>query len=133
MNQQDTSSGGTYLHYNNVHTDYTLSEDELNRLAYGGQNIWKDFCLICFSIGIAAILNGVNLSVNQKTAFVLTIDIFLNYLFGVVGFALGIFFLIAWIRTYVSVKTTLEEIKKKPKFRVEVTSTSSGPQCVLTL
>jgi hypothetical protein len=116
----------SYIHYDPERTDYSLTGEELKELCEAGQNLWKDVCLVAVSLGIPCLINAVAETATQST-FTLTISLFLNYLVGALGLALGMIFSIAWRRSHCSLQTLIDAIKKKPKMQIIPEITNVGP------
>ena len=129
MSASSTGSPVSYLLYDPERTDYSVSEEELSSLRDAGTNRWKDFCLVAISLGIPCMINAIH---DTSDPFKLSLDLFLNYLFGGVGIALGIVFGILWYQNRNSFETIFQKIKQKPKMRIEVayTGPSSQPDLV---
>jgi len=119
----DVREPGSYLRYNLSRVDYTVTEDELARLKVTGQNPWKDFCLICVSIGIPCLINAI---ATTSIPFSLTLGLFLNYLIGILSLMLGAAFGVMWRRASRELDNLVELIKNKPVMKVESTVTA-GP------
>ncbi|MDA2929324.1 hypothetical protein MYX84_05150 [Acidobacteria bacterium AH-259-O06] len=116
----------SYIHWNPDRTEYSLTEEELDKVHHGGQSIWKDFCLVSTSVGISTMLNAIATTMSQED-FSLTLSLFLNYLFGVVGVILAICFGIAWYKSHKSVGKVLVAIKNKPKMEIGASTLQVGP------
>jgi hypothetical protein len=109
--------GATYIHYQPERVEYAVSEAELTLLCEQTNNIWKDFCIVCTSVGIPCVINAIEAAVRAKP-FTATLDFNLNALFGLVGLVLGLAFGIAWYRTHRSATNVANAIKAKPKVRL---------------
>lgn len=136
MNTERTASGAaSFLRYNPERDDYSVTEEELERLRQGGQNIWKDLCLVNFSLGIPCLLNGIGTTGNPATyTFTnITLALFLNYLFGTIGIILTIVFGITWIITAKRFSKLIQVIKNKQRFPVQITQSSEGSGQVVSL
>ncbi|MBM3300633.1 MAG: hypothetical protein FJY85_11830 [Deltaproteobacteria bacterium] len=107
----------SYIHYDPERTDYSLTGEELKELREGGQNLWKDVCLVAVSVGIPCLINAIAETI-QQSSFALTLSMFLNYLVGVLGLALGVVFSIAWRRSHRSLQSLIDAIKHKPKMQI---------------
>lgn len=121
------SSTSGILYYDPRRTDFTLNEEELSRIKAASQNYWKDFCLVSISVGLPTIINACE---GTKDPFELTLPLFLNYLFGVLGLILFFIFLILWKKTRKDLNIIIDEIKSKPKYLVTVSSTSAETQVI---
>lgn len=111
-----------YIHHDPDRVLYGLSEEELDNVANSSQPLWKDVCLVSLSIGIPTLINAIAIT-KIGDDFSVTLSLFLNYLFGVVGIILGLIFGIAWHRTRKSCKLIIDKIKSRP--RTELTPTTS--------
>ena len=114
-----------YIHHDPDRTCYSVTEDELNNITEKAQPLWKDVCLISFSIGISTLLNAIDRTISQET-FTLDIVIFLNYLFALLGIILGVIFGIAWYQTHISAKNLINRIKSKPKMELNASTSNVG-------
>ncbi|MBI2474002.1 hypothetical protein HYV70_05625 [Candidatus Uhrbacteria bacterium] len=114
-----------YIHHDPDRILYSLSEDELENLSNQAQSLWKDVCLVSFSVGIPTVINAIAELSNQET-FQITITIFLNILIGIMGIALGIVFAIAWHRSHKSIKNVMDNIKARPKIELNPTTSNVG-------
>ncbi|MGD0174864.1 MAG: hypothetical protein ABSC61_10655 [Anaerolineales bacterium] len=108
-------SGNSIIHYEPTREEYTVTNGELEQLANLGKNQWKDFSLVCISIGIPCIINAITL---LRNPFEWSISLFLNSLFGLVGICLFIFFVIMWRSTNKDRYKIISNIKSKPKMQV---------------
>jgi hypothetical protein len=107
----------TYIHYQPERVEYAVSEGELTALCEHTNNVWKDFCIACTSVGIPCLINTMVAAV-RTNPFTVTLEFNLNALFGVVGLILGLAFGIAWWRTHRSAARVAAAIKAKPKMRL---------------
>ncbi|MGD0264747.1 MAG: hypothetical protein ABSD47_07290 [Candidatus Methylomirabilota bacterium] len=107
--------GRQYIHYDPDRTDYSITPEELATLESANSNIWKEVCLVCGPLGLSCLLNAL---ASTKEPFTLTLSLFLNYLFGILGVGLAIVFGIAWCRSRKTFRRIIEGIKKKPKMQV---------------
>jgi hypothetical protein len=119
-----------YIHYNPERTDYSVTIDELARLETAGSNFWKDLCLVCASLGVSCEINAI---AGTPSPFVLSVPLFLNYLFGTLGIVLAVAFGIAWSKTYTGFGKIIEEIKNKPKMEIVPSTTNVGALPAATL
>jgi uncharacterized membrane protein YciS (DUF1049 family) len=110
-------SSRTYIHYDPERTDYSVTAQELQTLIKEGQSLWKDVCLVSVSLGIPTLLNAVA-ETTRQTSFSLTLSMFLNYLFGILGLALGLIFGVAWFRSRQRLHSVVDSIKQKPKMAI---------------
>ena len=110
-------TSATYIHYQAERVEYAVSEGELTMLCEHTNNIWKDFCIACTSVGIPCLINAI-LAAVRTNPFTVTLEFNLNALFGVIGLVLGLAFGIAWWRTHRSAATVAASIKAKPKIRL---------------
>lgn len=113
----------TFIHYDPERIDYSVTPEELARLASAPHSQWKDFCLVSFSVGLPCVLNAIALT---ATPFVLTLAVFLNYLFGVLGIILAIAYGFLWRREHRSHSALLESIRSKPKMKLECRSSGGA-------
>ncbi len=118
-----SSSAKQFLHYNPDRTDYSLTPEELARLESAGSNLWKDFCLLSGSMGVPCVINAFALTPDP---FNLTIVLFLNYLFGVLGVVLCVAFGIAWFKSARQFSSIIQQIKSKPKMEIIPSTTNIG-------
>ena len=107
----------SFIHYDPERIDYSLSEEELTNIANAGQNSWKDFCILCFAVGIPCTINAV-VEVSKQVTFNPTLSFNINLVIGIVGIFLGIAFAFAWKKSAVTVSDLLEKIKKKSKMPI---------------
>jgi len=107
----------SYIHYDPSRVDYSLSEEELQNLANGGQNNWKDFCIFCFAVGIPCMINAI-VEVSKQEKFVSTLSFNINLVVGLIGILLGAAFAVAWKKSRVTVNDLIRKIKDKPKIPV---------------
>lgn len=120
---ENTGEGpSSFLRYNPTRTDYSVSENELTSLENSSQNNWKDYFLVAISVSIPTLINAIS---DTEKPFILTIDLFLNYLVGIVGLSLSAVFYLSWRRTKSSFDNMIDRIKSKPPFQVQVSNTSS--------
>ena len=94
--------------------------------------MWKDFCLVSASVGISTILNAIAATTSQED-FSLTLSLFLNYLFGIVGVTLAVCFGIAWYKSHKSDVKVLAAIMSKPKMEIGASTLEIGPLADETL
>lgn len=120
MSTQHVAPGKQYIHYDPDRVDYSVTGEELARLESAGSNLWKDACLVCAPVGLSCLINAV---ANTTTPFVLSVGVFLNYLFGILGLALAVVFSIAWNRSHKGFKAVIEAIQQKPKMQISVPAT----------
>lgn len=130
MINNGTGSTGSFIRYNPERTDIAVSEDELNQIISAGQNQWKDFSLIFFALGIPCILNAIERS---KSPFELTLSLFLNYLIGGLGIALGTTFAFMWGKLSKKNNALIERIKSRPKMKIELHTSSSGSMDTISI
>jgi len=107
----------TFIRYNPERVDYALTGEELEQLQSVIQNNWKDFCIGSFALGIPCLINAIS-EVSKQQEFVPTISFNVNLVFGILGLALGTFFLILWKKSKKQVDILLEKIKNKPKISI---------------
>jgi hypothetical protein len=107
----------SYIHYDPERKDYSVTGEELKRLCETGQNLWKDVCLVAASLGVPCLINGIA-ETAQQSSFSLTLSMFLNYLVGGLGLALGVVFGIAWYRSRQDFQSLVNDIKQKPKMEI---------------
>lgn len=107
----------SYIHYDPERIDYSVTGEELERLCEAGQNLWKDVCLVSVSLGIPTLINAV-VETTRQTPFSLTLQMFLNYLVGVLGLFLGVVFGVAWRRSHQSLRLLVDTIKQKPRMEI---------------
>jgi hypothetical protein len=120
MSAEHVTTARQYIHYNPDRVDYSVTGEELARLESAGANLWKDACLVCTPVGLSCLINAV---ASTGTPFVLSVGLFLNYLFGVLGVALAVVFGIAWYQSHQRFKGVIEAIQKKPKMQISVPAT----------
>lgn len=53
------------IHYDLTRVDYSLTPSELDRFETAASNTWKDFCILCFSVGSPCLLNSIAEIVSQ--------------------------------------------------------------------
>lgn len=107
----------SFIHYDPERTDYSVTGEELEKLYQGGQNLWKEICLVSISVGVPTLVNAIAQTTDQAE-FHLTLSLFLNYLFGVLGITLAIVFGIAWRRSHQHISAIVEAIKGKPRMEI---------------
>lgn len=107
----------SFIHYNPERVDYSVTGEELEKLHRGGQNLWKETCLVSTSVGISTLLNAIAQTTDQSQ-FDLTLPLFLNYLFGALGSVLAICFGIAWYRSHRNISNVVYTIKEKPRIEI---------------
>jgi hypothetical protein len=120
MSADHLAAGHQYIHYDPDRVDYSVTDGELAQLDSAGSNLWKDVCLVCAPIALSCLVNAI---ADSKQPFALTVPLFLNYLFGVVGLILAVIFGIAWHRSRTSFRSVIDSIKKKPKMQIRVPAT----------
>ena len=120
MTPTQRAPGGRYIHYDPEQVHFAVRDDELKRLAEGSAGLWKDVCLVSLSLGMPCLINAV---AGTKLPFEWSLALFLNYLLGVLGIALGIIFGIAWYRGHTSVSTLVASIKSKPRMQITLPTT----------
>lgn len=118
-----TAGSRQYIHYNPERTDYSLTTEELARLESAGSNLWKDVCLVSASLGVSCVINAI---AGTPKPFVLSLALFLNYLFGALGVVLAVVFGIAWARSHKGFRTVVNQIKNKPKMEIVPSTTDVG-------
>ena len=106
-----------YIHYDAERTDYTVTKDELNSLENGSSTLWKDVCLVSFSMCVPLLINGIA-EIKSQAEFSLTLTIFLNLTLGIIGLVLAIIFAIAWYKSGKNLETIIHGIKNKPRMEV---------------
>jgi hypothetical protein len=91
--------------------NYSVTEDELSRLASGTANLWKDFCLVAVSIAAGTAVTAYSLPsssdiVRQK-----------EILWLVAGMALfmTVFFALGWKKSHKSIATLVDSIRRKER------------------
>jgi hypothetical protein len=127
MDNQQTGGIGSFIHYNPQRVDYTVSETELNDLRDAGQNLWRDFFLVSISLGISCLINAIH---DTPEPFKLTLALFLNYLFGILGLCLSFVFYGLYRKTSRKFNSIVNAIKNKPIYKLDVTqsaNTAVGP------
>lgn len=130
MSESKTEGTTNYIRYNPERVDYAISEEELNSLETNSKNIWKDFFLISLSIGIPTTINAI---ADTQTPFVLSLKLFLNYIFGVLGIVFSIIFGLMWRGTYISYNKIVKKIKNRPKFEVHATTSTKEQTNILSM
>ena len=111
MNESQTK---TFIHYDPVREDYTVSLEELRSIKNAGRNNWKDFAVGCLCIGVPCVINAI-VEACQERPFKPTLSFNLNAIVGALGFLLGIAFLVAWGKTKTDCERTIRGIVNKPK------------------
>ncbi len=106
-----------YIHYDPERIDFAVTGEELANLERASGSLWKDVCLVSFSLGIPCLINAI---AGTKQPLELTLALFLNYLFGILGIAFGVIFGIAWVRNRQTVSSVIDAIKKKPKMEIAI-------------
>lgn len=129
MSPEDNETPKNYIHYQLERTDYSATEDELQRLGQAGHNLWKDFCLACIFPGLALLINAINETSNPE--FKLTLGIFLNYLFGGLLTLIGLGCFIGWIKTKTDYRDIIKAIKEKPRLPVKIAKSGGTSQLVI--
>lgn len=124
MDNQSLPTPKSLIHYDPERIDYSVTDGELEQLSKGNTTLWKDFCLFCLALGVPCLINAI--AATSLTAFVLSLSLFLNYLFGVVGIILSIAFGIAWKKTHKGTTDLITVIKNKPKFELNPSTTNIG-------
>lgn len=79
MSNIQRSRSRSYLHYDPERVDYSVTNEELEKLCEGGRNLWKDVCLVSLSLGVPSLINAI-VETTRQTAFSLTLSMFLNHL-----------------------------------------------------
>jgi hypothetical protein len=131
MTAGSPTGGRQYIHYNPDRTDYSVSTDELTRLESAGSNLWKDVCLVSGPLGLSCLINALAAT---KDPFKLTISLFLNYLFGVLGIILAVVFAVAWHKSHKTFSQLISDIKQKPKIQIDFPGTVDvGPMVGATI
>lgn len=115
------SAAESYIHYQPIRVDYSISDIELGQLCQCSSNHWKDFCLTCAGVGIPCFLNTISLAMKANAQFA-SADFVLNCIFGLVGLVLALAFAIAWHKTHKGGETIISQIKNKPRMRLPKTS-----------
>lgn len=114
-----------YIHYDPDRILYSLSEGDLDSITNQAQPLWKDVCLVSFSVGIPTMINAIVALAGQET-FSIDMSIFLNFTVGAIGIVLGVIFGIAWKRSYKGVDNLIESIKARPKIELNPTTSNVG-------
>lgn len=120
MSADHLTTGRQYIHYDPDRVDYSATGEELARLESAGSNLWKDACLVCAPFGVSCLVNAI---ASTNAPFTLSLSLFLNYLFGLVGLALTVVFGIAWFRTHKTLGGIINAIKQKPKMQISIPTT----------
>ena len=113
------------IHYDPTRVDYTLSESELEKIKSASSNTWKDFFILCVSVGAPCSINAIA-EIQSQTAFAATLSLNLNLMFGIVGILLAVAFLIAWMKTKTDIDSIIKDIKNKPQIKIDDGLTSVG-------
>ncbi len=117
MNHSTKSGTRSFIHYEPERIDYAVTGEELEKLREGTETLWKDVCLVAIALGVPCFINAIADTMKQE-AFSLTLSMFLNYLFGVLGIVFGVIFGVAWYKAYARSKLLLDKIKLKPKMEI---------------
>jgi hypothetical protein len=48
-----------YIHYDPERVEYSVTESEMVTIERGNSSLWKDICLVAFSIALATGLNAI--------------------------------------------------------------------------
>lgn len=115
----------SFLHYDPIRVDYSVTEAELRELQQASGTHWKDLTIACTGVGLSCALNAVAI-ISGQADFKVTLALFLNALFGLVGIALGIAFGVAWYRAAKAATDIVGQIKGKPRNALNFPSTQAG-------
>lgn len=111
-----------FIHYDPIHTVYTVTDAELSALCDDGGGVWKDLCIGSAGVGIPCLINAISLW--PKVNVPPDISFFLNSLFCLLGLLLGIAFGISWHVTSRKNKALVHAIKNKPMYTLPQGSVS---------
>ena len=106
--------GRVFIRYERDRVDYSLTKEELENLKNACNSHWKDFSLTSLAIGIPCTINAVSEMTSQET-FQPNLALNLNLVFGVMGIALSMVFLIIWRIKKKNLNDIIKQIKRKPK------------------
>ncbi len=125
MTSQATLATKSYIYYNPERIDFTVSEEELERLCSGDRSLWRDFCLVSTSLGVPCVINALA-EIQRQTQFVVTPSVFLNSLVGTVAVFLAVCFGIQWWRTRNTIDALIKRVKCKPRLEIQPTVSQVG-------
>lgn len=114
-----------YIRHNEDRVLNAVTDDELKGLANQSQPLWKDICLISVSVGIPTLINAIAETASQEK-FSLSITLFLNYLFGIIGVLFFVIFGIAWRKSHKSTKSLIEKIQERPQIPLSAGTSDVG-------
>ena len=110
------STGSNHvIHIDMSRVEYALSDDDLTRITEAAKNDWKEFFLVSFPAGATCIINAI---ADTRQPFVLSLGLFLNYLFGLLGIFGAVVFGIMWYRTKRNLGEVISKIKDRPRMSV---------------
>jgi len=112
MDKHSTEGVVSYIHYDPVRTDYTVTEQELTMLRAAGQNSGKDLFLVFVSLAVPCLVNA--FGGDTPSRFSLTRALFLNYVVGFVCLAAAVVCLVMWLKTRTSLGAIEDAIRQKP-------------------
>lgn len=81
-------------------------------------------CLVLGSLGIPTLINAIH---DTSDPFRWSLDLFLNYMIGLVGMVLAAVFGIAWYRTAGEAREIIDKIKSKPRHELPPNLINVGP------
>jgi hypothetical protein len=108
----------SFIHYDPNRVDYTINNLELDILEQTGSSIWKDVFLASLGLGVPSIINGLTDYCNLLPPVHFTASIFLNLLVGCISFIISVICFIVWQQNKKNFKKIIEQIKKKPKYKI---------------
>lgn len=118
LSELSRSLNENYIYYDPTREDYAISKKELEILENAGSSIWQNVFWATLGLSIPTLLNGV-IGLDQytkNTSF--PIYTFLSLVVGVVTLLMAVISLILWLTTKSIFKSQMDEIKRKPKFKV---------------
>lgn len=101
---------------------FAVSEGELNKLHSSKDSSDKEIWIACLSLGTPFIVNAfillTKIEIPQEGSLAIPLDLFINFLFGLLGIIIGTIFYARWRKLKKNEKSTLEEILKKKPYEI---------------
>lgn len=105
----------TLIHVDLTNTLYGISSTELKIIEEGSSSIYKDIFLSGFGIGIPCLINAI---IEYQKDTKLNSEVFWNSLIAGISIVLAIVFCIIYRNSTNNCKILIDEIKQRPKYRM---------------